>query len=77
MSAALTYRTIFSLIPLMVLGLVVLRMFANTEELIKGLVARIISFLGLGSIVAQNAAATGDSAGPMPSSAGDWVQEQQ
>ncbi|MBC7835479.1 MAG: YihY family inner membrane protein [Phycisphaerales bacterium] len=75
MAAALTYRTIFSLIPLMVLGLVVLRMFANTEELVKSLVQRIVSFLGLGGIVAQGAAAGTETAGPQPSSAGDWVQD--
>ncbi|HYE02263.1 MAG TPA: YhjD/YihY/BrkB family envelope integrity protein [Phycisphaerales bacterium] len=75
MAAALTYRTIFSLIPILVLGLVVLRMFRDTDELVRELMGRIVAYLGLENIVTPADPAAGPVAGPQRSSAADWVQD--
>jgi membrane protein len=50
MAAALTYRTIFSLIPLVVLGLVVFRIFGGFEEMQTNLQLRLYDFFGVPEI---------------------------
>jgi membrane protein len=51
MAAALTYRTIFSLIPLVVLGLVVFRMFGGIDEVVQNQVQpRLYEFFGVPDI---------------------------
>ena len=47
MAAALTYRTIFGLIPLMVLGLVVFNAFGGFQQLGEGLQDEVYDYLGL------------------------------
>lgn len=47
MAAALTYRTIFSLIPLFVLGLVVFRIFGDFEDVQKTMQTQLYSFFGI------------------------------
>lgn len=47
MAAALAYRTIFSLIPALMLGLLVFRLFGNSEELVRNLLRQILDLTGL------------------------------
>lgn len=54
MAAALTYRTIFSLIPLLVLSLVVLRAFYGDDGIRQGL-DRVLDFTGLNEIALDEA----------------------
>lgn len=49
MAAALSYRTIFSLIPILIVGLVVLKFF-TTEQDLSGMVARALDYAGLADI---------------------------
>lgn len=58
MAAALSYRTIFSLIPLLLVGLLTLQLFSNTDALIQQLLRRVIDQAGLADIVSK-AVATG------------------
>ncbi|MBA4119329.1 MAG: hypothetical protein C0513_01300 [Isosphaera sp.] len=62
MAAALSYRTIFSLIPLLLVGLLTLQLFSNTDALIQQLLRRVIDQAGLADIVSK-AVATGGDAG--------------
>lgn len=50
MSAALTYRTIFSLIPLLVVSVLALRAFRGTEDLGRDMLERAYDFMGLSSL---------------------------
>lgn len=58
MAAALAYRTIFSLIPVLVIGLVVLGAFASDEQKTDA-VNQILEFTGISDIAVDDAAATG------------------
>ncbi len=53
MAAALSYRTIFSLIPVLVVAVVVIGSFASEEQL-RGQVDRLVSFAGLDTIVVDD-----------------------
>ncbi|MEO0482574.1 MAG: YhjD/YihY/BrkB family envelope integrity protein [Planctomycetota bacterium] len=61
MAAALAYRTIFSLIPLFVIGLVVLGAFA-TDEQKRSAVTQLLEFSGLSEIVIEPAAPAAEEA---------------
>jgi len=50
MAAALTYRTIFGLVPLFVLALLVFRAFGGFENLGEQVETQIVRYLGIGSI---------------------------
>ncbi|MFG0276052.1 MAG: YihY/virulence factor BrkB family protein [Phycisphaerales bacterium] len=67
MGAALTYRTVFSLVPTFVLGLVVLRFF-STESQITSQVEQLMQYAGLDNL--QIPQADGESA----MTAADWVE---
>jgi membrane protein len=54
MAAALSYRTIFSLIPVMVVAVVVIGSFSSEDQL-RGQVDRLIEFAGLDTIVVEDA----------------------
>lgn len=66
MAAALTYRTIFSLVPIAVLMLLVFRAFGGFENLSNDLQRKIYSYMGLTSIVlpAESSPATRPAAPP-------------
>ena len=53
MAAALTYRTIFGLVPLFVLALLVFRAFGGFEDLGGKVETQIVHYLGIGSIAVQ------------------------
>lgn len=81
MAAALTYRTIFSIIPVLVIALVFLGAFANDND-IRGVVNRLLDFTGLSEIV-LDAGPSSDSAlapennvfpGPYSSWGDAWAQ---
>lgn len=73
MAAALTYRTVFSLVPTFVLGLVVLRMF-STEAQLAEQVERIMSFAGLDTLQIEQGAGAGEEDGAQTTSAADWIE---
>lgn len=54
MAAALAYRTIFSIIPVFVIGLLVIRAFVSPEQVQQG-VAQALQFAGLDQIAVQTA----------------------
>ncbi len=62
MAAAITYRTVFALVPVLIVSLVVLRFFIGTEAISEGLDALLVQFgladLSLGSEGAEGAAPT-------------------
>lgn len=67
MAAALTYRTIFSLVPLMVLAVLVFRAFVGFDQLRETLEAHIYDYMGLTTIAlpsdsAETSAEQGDGA---------------
>jgi len=57
MAAALSYRTIFGLIPMIVVSLVVLAAFAKPEDVTKNM-RQLMSFAGLSEIVVEDKQAT-------------------
>ncbi|MEX0777790.1 MAG: YhjD/YihY/BrkB family envelope integrity protein [Phycisphaeraceae bacterium] len=59
MAAALTYRTIFALVPLFVLGLVVFRAFGGFEDA-QTLQNRLLSFLGVSALSYESQVEPGD-----------------
>ncbi len=65
MGAALAYRTLFSLIPVLVVGVSVLGSFLSDAEL-RQQMDRLIDFVGLDSIAIEQDAGTGDAAAPTP-----------
>src|SRR4051812_30128613 len=54
MAAALSYRTIFGLIPVLVIGFMVIAAFAS-EEQVKDVIGHLFKFAGLSEVVTQNA----------------------
>ncbi len=50
MAAALAYRTVFSIIPIFIIGLVVLQRFINKQSVVDDLFGRIMSWLGVSQI---------------------------
>lgn len=52
MAAALAYRTIFALVPVIIIGLVVLRLLVVDESELRGRMNDAVEFLGLRSLVA-------------------------
>ena len=50
MAAALAYRTIFSLIPLLFIGFISLRLFDNSNEVVESLLRRLLNITGLSAI---------------------------
>ena len=64
MAAALAYRTIFSLIPVLVIGLVVLGAFASDEQKTDA-VNQILEFTGISDIAVEDAAAATEDATPI------------
>lgn len=50
MAAALAYRTVFSIIPICVIGVVVLQRFINKQSVVDDLFARIMTWLGVAEI---------------------------
>jgi len=50
MAAALAYRTIFSLIPLLFIAFISLRLFDNSNEVVESLLRRLLSITGLSAI---------------------------
>ena len=70
MSAALAYRTLFSLIPVVVLGLVVLGSFASDEDIEK-LLQDVLSYAGLTEIVVAPSPPERAETGAVDSSWGD------
>jgi len=50
MAAALAYRTVFSIIPICVIGLVVLQRFVNKQEVVDDLFGRVMTWLGVSQI---------------------------
>lgn len=69
MAAALAYRTIFGLLPVLIVALVAVKYFAS-EEHVRTVVERALSYTGLSSIAVNDAAAGGgwldDMMGPPP-----------
>ena len=65
MAAALTYRTIFGLVPLMVLGLVVFNAFGGFQQLGEGLQDEVYDYLGL-SIAIRSPVEPQDPAADLP-----------
>ncbi len=54
MAAALAYRTIFSLIPLLGIGLLVLRLFGDSEAIVKRVLTQILDLSGLSQLIQAN-----------------------
>ncbi len=54
MAAALAYRTIFSLIPLLGIGLLVLRLFGDSEALVKRVLTHVLDLSGLSTLIQAN-----------------------
>ncbi len=54
MAAALAYRTIFSLIPLLGIGLLVLRLFGDSEALVKRVLTQLLDLTGLSNLIQAN-----------------------
>lgn len=50
MAAAMAYRTVFSIIPLCIIGLVVLQRFVNKEKTVESLFERFLEVVGLAQI---------------------------
>lgn len=50
MAAALAYRTVFSIIPICIIGLVVLQRFVNKQDVVDDLFGRIMGWLGVSQI---------------------------
>lgn len=69
MSAALTYRTIFSLVPILVLGLIVYSSFVEKDEARGKFKDQIYNFLNLDVII-------GDDEGGVESGYGFWTAEE-
>lgn len=63
MSAALAYRTIFSLIPLLLVGFVMFRLFGDTKSLVEGMLTRLMDQTGLSAIAVNQ------------ENAGQWIQK--
>lgn len=53
MAAALAYRTIFSLVPLLAIGLVILRLVNNDDAKVRALLNKLLDQAGLSAIVAS------------------------
>jgi membrane protein len=62
MAAALAYRTIFSLIPLLLVGFVMFRLFGDTKTLVEGMLTRLMDQTGLSAIAVNQ------------ENAGEWIQ---
>ena len=62
MAAALSYRTIFSLIPLLLVGFVMFRLFGDTESLVQRMLTRLMDQTGLSAIAVNQ------------ENAGQWIQ---
>lgn len=57
MAAAMAYRTIFSLVPLLIIALLVLRLFRDDDEsLVRSVIERALHQVGLGQIAVEGAA---------------------
>lgn len=54
MAAALAYRTIFSMLPLLGIGLLVLRLFGDSEKVMKWAITNIINLTGLEQVIATS-----------------------
>lgn len=57
MAAALTYRTIFSLIPILVLGFLVMNAFSDTDVMVQQQIARLLDYLNLQAIEVESESA--------------------
>lgn len=67
MAAALSYRTIFGLLPIAAVGLVVLKWFLS-EEMLRRSISRGLELAGVKGIQLESAATGGEFVGPMPAS---------
>lgn len=56
MAAALAYRTIFSLIPLLFIGMLILGLFQDRATLVRDILARLLDQTGLSQVLATNSA---------------------
>ncbi|MBL0870299.1 MAG: YihY family inner membrane protein [Phycisphaerales bacterium] len=68
MAAALAYRTIFSLVPLLAIGLVILRLVNNDDAKVRALLNKLLDQAGLSAIVSSPppGSAASDGAGAAP-----------
>lgn len=73
MAAALTYRTIFSLVPLLVLSLVVVKAFLG-QEAIRGALTRFMEYTGLSELETTGSVNGGESARTNRDSIGEWIE---
>jgi membrane protein len=72
MAAALSYRTIFGIIPVLVVGLVFTATFAK-EEQVRGWIEKVLQFAGLSQIYVPSSGASGVGAGRLDQWIGDMV----
>jgi YihY family inner membrane protein len=63
MAAALAYRTIFSLVPLLLVGFVMFRLFGDTKTLVEQMLNRLMEQTGLSAIAVNQ------------ENAGQWIQK--
>jgi membrane protein len=65
MAAALSFRTIFAIIPVLVIGLVVLHRFVN-EQQVRGVVTSVLEYAGLANIVVEKVEPAKQAAAAIP-----------
>ncbi|MGQ0626844.1 MAG: YhjD/YihY/BrkB family envelope integrity protein, partial [Phycisphaerales bacterium] len=61
MAAALAYRTIFSLIPLLLLSFLTLRLFQNSGDVIGGMLRKLLDLSGLSALAVDDGSKVGPS----------------
>ncbi|CAN5855667.1 hypothetical protein BH11PLA1_BH11PLA1_12790 [soil metagenome] len=74
MAAALAYRTIFSLIPLLGIGLLALRLFGNSEDIVKKALSSIVTATGLNNL-AEPSSTTKDGAVATSFKLDTWLEQ--
>lgn len=74
MAAALSYRTVFGLIPVLVVALVAMKLFFTTDKEIAGVLNQAMQYSGLAAVAATPAESP-DQMGPFPEDAGYQAPE--
>lgn len=78
MAAAITYRTVFALVPVFVVGLVVLRFFLGTNAISDGVNAVLdqlgLTNLAIGSVEGPGDEPTGEAVPEQPTDVAEWIE---
>ncbi len=73
MAAALAYRTIFSLVPLLAIGLVILRLVNNDDAKVRALLNKLLDQAGLSAIVSSPSPGAAGAGGANPTPIQQWL----